>query len=153
MIDRVVLFCCERYAPIHLKAWNRSKKSCCARSPFFRRTAGAYTDIYNIYNIYPFSKMPANPVLMRVCGKPQSGNFSYLKWQFLVPRVAFSRTQGGNFSGKLGFGHICLMGKKSAVYAGLRAFFGIILKIGNEEICHKSWKNRSKWQFLVLVTG
>ena len=41
------------------------------------------TDIYNIYNIYPFLKMPADPVFMRVSGKPQSGNFSNLGWQFL----------------------------------------------------------------------
>ena len=40
------------------------------------------TDIYNIYNIYPFLKMPAGPVFMRVSGKPQSGNFSNLGWQF-----------------------------------------------------------------------
>ena len=56
------------------------------------------TDIYNIYNIYPFLKMPAGPVFMRVSGKPQSGNFSNLGWQFLELWVAIFRTLGGNFS-------------------------------------------------------
>ena len=42
--------------------------------------------------------MPADPVFMRVSGKPQSGNFSNLGWQFLEPKVAVSRTLGGNFS-------------------------------------------------------
>ena len=50
------------------------------------------TDIYNIYNIYPFLKMPVRPVFMRVSGKPQSGSFSNLGWQFLELWVAISRT-------------------------------------------------------------
>ena len=59
-----------------------------------KKGGSAITDIYNIYNIYPFLKMPARPVFMRVSGKTQSGNFSNLGWQFLEPKVAISRTRG-----------------------------------------------------------
>ena len=36
-----------------------------------------------------------------ICRNVQSGNFSNPKWQFLEPKVAISRTSGGNFSNPL----------------------------------------------------
>ena len=83
--------------------------------------------IHRIYQIYPFSEMPANPVFMRVCGEFQSGSCSYSGWQLFVlwrhlfvHWVAFVRTRGA--------WSLFKKSSKPAVYAAFSLFWVAIVR-------------------------